>query len=81
MMPVRALESGVFLAYANWAGTEADWHYAGLSVICGPDGSERARAGAGAEIVIADLDVADVAAARERLPYLRDVRFSLDRPF
>jgi predicted amidohydrolase len=74
MIPVRALENGVFVAYANWAGRESDWQYAGLSCICGPDGQELARAGANPQTIIAQLDRNAVTQARERLPYLRDCR-------
>jgi len=80
MIPVRALENGVFLAYANQAGTEADWHYAGLSCICGPDGKVLARAGDQPAVILAKLDKAEIATARERLTYLHDVRFKLDGP-
>lgn len=80
MMPVRALESGAYLAYCNFAGTEADWHYAGLSSISGPDGKVLAKAGAVEEVIIAQLDLAEVAKARARLPYLRDRRFKLMGP-
>lgn len=80
MMPVRALENGVYLAYCNQAGTEADWSYAGLSCICAPDGSVPARAGTGAEVIVATLDRAAISAARARLPYLQDRRFQVMGP-
>ncbi|MBL8711105.1 MAG: carbon-nitrogen hydrolase family protein [Rhodospirillaceae bacterium] len=80
MMPVRALESGVYLAYCNQAGVEADWAYAGLSCICAPDGSVLARAGSGAEVIVATLERAAISAARSRLPYRQDGRFSLSGP-
>lgn len=78
MIPVRALENGIFVAYANWAGREADWHYAGLSCICGPDGKDLARAGPEAQIIKATLDKKAVDSARKELPYLRDVLASRD---
>lgn len=80
MIPVRALENGVFLAYANQAGTEADWDYAGLSRIIGPDGQALARAGADPAVILAELDVGAVAAARARLTYREDCRFKLLGP-
>lgn len=81
MIPTRALENGIFLAYANQAGTEADWTYAGLSCIIAPDGRPLARAGDQPAVILADLDQAEIASARDRLPYLRDARFRLDGPF
>lgn len=72
MIPTRAYENGVYLAYANSAGNENGMAYLGQSVIAGPDGTELARAGSGPQILRADLDVDRVTAAQERLPYLRD---------
>lgn len=80
MIPVRALENGAFVAYCNFAGVEGDWQYAGLSSICGPDGMVLAKAGAGEELILAHLDHAAVAAARSRLTYLKDARFTLNGP-
>jgi predicted amidohydrolase len=72
MIPTRAFENGVFVAYANYAGTEGDWSYLGESCVIGPNGSELARAGSGEEILRANLDATRIAPARARLPYLRD---------
>lgn len=80
MIPVRALENGVFVAYANQAGREADWHYAGLSCIIGPDGQQLARAGDEPAVILAELDHGAVAAARARVTYRQDVRFKLVGP-
>jgi predicted amidohydrolase len=80
VIPVRALENGAYLAYCNFAGSEADWHYAGLSSICAPDGKVLTRAGAQEETIVAELDLAAVATARARLPYLQDRRFRLSGP-
>ena len=80
MMPIRALENGAYLAYCNFAGVEGDWHYAGLSSISGPDGQVLAKAGAKEEVIVATLDIAEVAKARERLSYLKDRRFKLMGP-
>ena len=72
MIPTRAYENGVFLAYANSAGTENGMAFLGASVIANPDGTEAARAGANAEVIYADLTAAQVTAAQDRLPYLTD---------
>lgn len=80
MIPVRALESGVFLAYANQAGSEADWDYAGLSCIIGPDGAPLARAGDTPAVILAELDHGAVATARAKLTYRDDCRFKLAGP-
>jgi predicted amidohydrolase len=80
VIPVRARENGAYVAYCNFAGAEADWHYAGLSSICGPDGRVLAKAGTSADVIVAELDHAAVAAARARLPYLKDRRFQVTGP-
>lgn len=74
MMPTRAFENGIYLAYANSAGVERGTPYLGESVIAGPDGTEVARAGADPEIIYGDVKLAKVAAAQVRLPYLSDCR-------
>lgn len=72
MVPARAFENGVFLAYANHCGEEGGLRYLGESFVAAPDGEELARAGAGEQMLIADLDPARVAAAQVRLPYLAE---------
>lgn len=73
VIPARAFENGLFLAYANFAGVENGLRYFGGSRIVGPDGRELATAGHSPEIIIADLDRAAVEKARKRLPYLSDL--------
>ena len=72
MIPTRAYENGVYLAYANSAGVENGMAYLGASVIAAPDGEEIARAGAAPQIIYANLEKQRVAAAQARLPYLND---------
>lgn len=78
LVPVRAFENGVYLAYANFAGTEDTITYLGGSRIVAPDGVDVAVAGSGEEILSAELERTRIVAARDRLPYLRDrLRFPL----
>ena len=77
MLPTRAYENGVFLAYANGSGTQGDMEFLGKSVIAAPNGTELARASRTSEILYASLDPAMVRKAQLRLPYLLD-RTSLD---
>lgn len=72
MVPTRAFENGVFLAYANHAGSEAGLDYLGESFIAAPDGEELARAGGAPGLIVADIARARVGAAQRRLPYLQD---------
>lgn len=73
LLPARALENGVALAYANHAGAEGGLRFGGGSVVVGPDGGVLARAGAGRELLVADVNRSDVDAARAAVPYLADL--------
>ncbi|MBZ0163618.1 MAG: carbon-nitrogen hydrolase family protein [Notoacmeibacter sp.] len=72
MIPARAYENGVFLGYANHAGSEHGMEFLGASFIAAPDGEELARAQAAPGILIANLELRRVAKAQMRLPYLVD---------
>lgn len=72
LIPTRAFESCVWLAYANHAGTENGLTYYGGSRIVAPDGEQVAVAGRDEQFITAPIDAERVSAARQRLPYLRD---------
>lgn len=72
IVPTRAFENGVFVAYANHAGRDGDFCYLGGSCIIGPDGQECVRAGREEGLHAARLLPGDIAAAREKLKYLED---------
>jgi predicted amidohydrolase len=74
MIPTRAFENGLFLAYVNYAGRERDWLYCGQSAVIGPDGGEVVRAGEGPETVTARIDTAEIDRVRAALPYIADRR-------
>jgi 5-aminopentanamidase len=74
MIPVRAFENQMYVAYVNRVGREGEFEFVGLSTLAGPDGVARARAGRGEELVFADADPAVLAASRETNPYLKDRR-------
>ncbi|CAM5238533.1 carbon-nitrogen hydrolase family protein [Streptomyces aurantiogriseus] len=74
MIPVRAFENQMYVAYVNRVGAEGEFEFVGLSTLAGPDGVARARAGRGEELVFADADPAFLAASREANPYLKDRR-------
>ena len=71
LVPARAMENRVALAYANQIGPG----FCGASVIVGPDGRELARAGAdGEELLVADVTPEDLERARGLGDYLADRR-------
>ncbi|MFB9149184.1 carbon-nitrogen hydrolase family protein [Roseovarius ramblicola] len=72
MIPTRAYENGVFLAYANSAGDENGLRFLGESFIATPDGQDLARAGSEPSVIYGDLHLGKIAKAQARLPYLKD---------
>ncbi len=69
VVPVRAFENQVFIAYANHVGTDGRFAYQGQSCIAAPDGRLLARAdGTRAATIIADLDPGAYAASRREIP-------------
>lgn len=79
LVPVRAFENQVFVAYADRCGREGELEYCGLSCIIAPDGSELARAGKAEELLVADIEPAAIEKARIDNPYLTDRRPELYR--
>ncbi|MEV0919826.1 carbon-nitrogen hydrolase family protein [Streptomyces sp. NPDC049967] len=74
LVPVRAFENQLYIAYVNRTGPEGEFEFVGLSCLAGPDGTVRTRAGRGEELVLADVDPALLTASRAANPYLADRR-------
>jgi predicted amidohydrolase len=74
LVPARAFENQVYVAYAGLCGREGNLGYCGLSCIVGPDGRELARAGIDPALLVADIDPSAIAAGRKTNPYLSDRR-------
>ncbi|MEU6993483.1 carbon-nitrogen hydrolase family protein [Streptomyces sp. NPDC046465] len=74
VVPVRAFENQMYVAYVNRVGPEGEFEFVGLSTLAGPDGVPRARAGRGEELVMGDVDPEFLRSSRETNPYLRDRR-------
>ena len=74
LVPARALESQLFVAYVNRIGREGDYTYLGASCLIGPEGTDLARAGRGEELLVADVDPAALHASRAVNTYLSDRR-------
>lgn len=79
LVPARAEENAVYIAYANYSGPEGRFDYCGLSCICGPDGNDLARAGDGPDFLLADLSKPDLARTRAVSTHLADRRTDLYR--
>ncbi|MFI2781572.1 carbon-nitrogen hydrolase family protein [Streptomyces sp. ALB3] len=74
VVPVRAFESQLYIAYVNRTGQEGEFDFTGLSCLAGPDGTVRARAGRGEELLVGEVDPGLLAGSRAANPYLRDRR-------
>lgn len=74
VVPVRAYENQLFIAYANYCGSEYKQKYVGHSCIAGPDGVPLAKAAEAEEMLIATLDKSAIKTNRAALPYHADRR-------
>ena len=77
VVPARACENQVFVAYANRPDREADLEYVGESCIVGPDGEDMARAGQAEGLLYATADINALRASREKYDYLSERRCQL----
>ena len=57
IVPARAAEYRMTIAYANYCGIEKDLAYGGKSLIVGPDADALAKAGQGEVLLVADLEI------------------------
>ncbi|GAB3696354.1 carbon-nitrogen hydrolase family protein [Saccharopolyspora tripterygii] len=64
LVPARAYENQMHVAYVDRCGTEADLSYLGKSCLIAPDGTELARAGSSEELLFARVDPTATTAAR-----------------
>jgi 5-aminopentanamidase len=73
VIPTRAFENGVFLAYANYCGREGSFEYLGESCFVSPTGNVT-NARDEETLLRCRLDRSEIEAARRALPYLDDCR-------
>jgi predicted amidohydrolase len=66
LVPARALENGVYIAYANHTAPD----FTGLSCIASPYGTFLGLAGDGEELIFAEVEQAEVLRARELNTYM-----------
>jgi len=77
-LQVAAFQNGYFTALANRVGREGGVEFAGESFICDPSGRVVARAPRREDhVLLADLDLAQVAASHARRLFMRDRRAEL----
>ena len=73
MIPVRAFENQIFIAYINNIGHDGDFDYAGRSVIAAPDGVALVSAGLSEQLLTADIEPELYARSRSENTYLEDM--------
>jgi predicted amidohydrolase len=74
-LQVAAFQNGYFTALCNRVGAEECLEFAGESFVCAPDGTVVARAPRGEDhVLLADIDLAEVAVSHARTLFLRDRR-------
>ena len=73
VVPARAYESEIYVAYVNRCGSEGDLTYCGRACLAGPDGRVISRAGETEALLIADIDKNTIAAERQLNPILKDL--------
>ncbi|MFW0783863.1 carbon-nitrogen hydrolase family protein [Gordonia sp. CPCC 206044] len=74
LLPARALENQVYVAYANYCGAEADLTYGGLSEMVSPTGRMVGSAGRSPQLTVVDAVRDDLLRSRAEYTYLRDRR-------
>ncbi|HET6705148.1 carbon-nitrogen hydrolase family protein [Amycolatopsis sp.] len=79
LVPARAYESQLFVAYANRCDTERELTYCGRSCVVAPTGEVLARAGAGPGVIAADVTREALTASRLENTHLADRRPELYR--
>ena len=79
LVPARAYESQLFVAYANRCDTEQELTYCGRSCVVSPTGKVLARAGSGPDLIRAEVTRAALLASRLETTHLADRRPELYR--
>ena len=67
---VPAVQNGVYIAMCNRVGVEDNMHFAGGSIVVGPEGEVISRASDEEELLLADLELAVIEQSRAARPYL-----------
>ncbi|MFE3825263.1 carbon-nitrogen family hydrolase [Streptomyces sp. NPDC059092] len=76
----RAVENQAYVLACATAGTHAGVEQSGHSIVVDPWGEVLAEAGTGEEVLVVEVDPAEVARTRERFPALKDRRLGLAPP-
>lgn len=73
LVPARAEENALYIAYCNYVGSEGNFTYNGQSCVCGPDGQDLARAETqNDQLIFATMDRTQLDKSRQLQSYLSD---------
>ena len=73
LVPVRAYENQLYVAYANYVGAEGPVQYGGLSLVAAPNGQILAQAQRQPTLLLVTLDDTRLSAARTTNRHVADV--------
>jgi len=79
VVPARAYESTIYIAYVNRCDSEDDLTYCGRACLVGPDGRDILRADESENLLVAEIDKNAIAEERKTNPILKDIRPNLYR--
>lgn len=65
-----ALQNGVYIAMCNRVGTEGEVTFCGESMVVDPEGNVVVKGSDSEKLVITDIDLAQIAKARAKRPYI-----------
>lgn len=74
LVRARAFESQLYVSYVNWSGVDGTVSYCGLTRVVTPHGRVQTAPEHSEALLVADIDPAEIVAARRRTPYLADRR-------
>jgi len=78
VMPARAVENAIFVAYCNMVGVHGSLVFGGGSTVYSPRGEELAAGDSLEEAIVeAEIDLSDIAVARRFRPTVRDTRVEM----
>lgn len=80
IVPARAQENAIVIAYCNYCGEEGELKYCGLSCVCDGGGEDLARAGHEEELLFASVTRDALQQVRASSHYLQDRRPALYGP-
>ncbi|WP_202923175.1 carbon-nitrogen hydrolase family protein [Nesterenkonia haasae] len=77
LVPARAIENQVYVAYANYCGEDTRFRYGGRSRVVGPDGAVVGSAGRAEELLVCQVSRKSLETSRAQNPYLQERRFDI----